>query len=143
MSIANLLEHFVRDLIQSEHSHSEEWQCAADWFDRCSENWIDSSGFYGYLCREDVLEDTLELWELIQESEAELAQFSEHPETLRSAARQEGLSEQFLLSEIQTHLAGWKSKLKSTFAAYQQHNPQPGSDWRQAMEQVQTYVPIY
>ncbi|MEF2794699.1 MAG: hypothetical protein U0N62_04410 [Hydrogeniiclostridium sp.] len=110
MTVAELIEHFIGDLVDGTYtSGSDERACADYWLERCGFGRF-SDTFLQYLFENQILDDVLEEWDDIEDAQKEISYYAEHPEEAEPGE----------LGEIQECLQESKEQLDEYWNSYTQ-----------------------
>ncbi|MFR5601016.1 MAG: molecular chaperone GrpE [Lachnospiraceae bacterium] len=81
LTVSELLENFIADLIGSSHSNgSDERDYADRWYNRCWFGAFQDYTFLYFLLQWDSVEEVLELWNDIEEGKKEIGDICKNPE---------------------------------------------------------------
>ena len=94
LSVENLIENFIGDLICGTYSNgSDERMYANQWFERCGFSFCCEHNFLTYLIGIDGLDCVLDNWDEIQRQKAERADMEANPEDLDPDDKEYALEE--------------------------------------------------
>lgn len=94
LTVANLIENFIGDLICGTYSNgSDERMYANQWFERCGFRFCYENNFLTYLIGINGLDCVLDNWDEMQRQKAELADMEANPEDLDPDDKEYALEE--------------------------------------------------
>lgn len=110
LSVSELLQNFIGDLVGGTYSNgSDERDLADQWFDRCWFGMFPDKTFLRYLIEYGCVDDALELWDWIKSEK----------EDLEHAATNQGDSDDEEIAGMKENIEYWQEQLNDIFSDFQ------------------------
>lgn len=137
LSVGELLEGFIGDLVDGTYSHgSDERMYAEQWYDRCGFSYvqeIEGVSFLQFLMDFDQLDDVLELWSDIKCAKEEIAHAEAHPDEWEPEE----------LAEVRDDLAEWQQELNDIWNEYVKGKNNGHREFDEEMQKVLAWQADY
>lgn len=127
MTVSQLLENFIGDLVDGTYSNgSDERMYADEWFNRCGFAMFPDKTFLRWLIEHGLLDEVLGLWDDVQQAEDELAEGDAD-----SGGWEPGVRE-----EISEDIKYWKQNIDSYWADYTARSGGKNGSFEEEMKKV-------
>lgn len=139
MTVAQLLETFIGDLVNGTYSNgSDERMYADEWFNRCGFAMFPDYTFLRWLIESDLLDEVLGLWEDIQQAKEELADGDSASDGWEPGVREEILEDiDCWKREIEKYWVDYNFKPKFGHGSFEEEMKKV-LDWEKEYQQLLT-----